>query len=167
MPIGKLPLRRFIVAVIAIVLLSGCTMVPTRGTLRSPDVEILEIEPEKISVSQQVFRIRIKVGNPNNEDLPVAALRGSIVLDGVDFTNIDIQKPFIVVSRGDYRVDVSSKTTLLDATRDIQKLIKNKKTALNYRLFGTVKVDRPFARDLTFQGSGSVDLKQKLEDQLR
>ncbi|MBF0172839.1 MAG: LEA type 2 family protein [Magnetococcales bacterium] len=143
-------------------LLLACTT-PKFSIPGKLEVELVEIEPKKFSLSHQEFRVRLKVNNPNADDIPIAALHAAIVLSGFEFSNVHTSKPFTVKAHDQIEFDVPVRTSLMESCDEVKALFKARQKELVYELRGTIKVDRPFTDDVTFVKSGWIDLKQKLE----
>ncbi len=162
MTIGQWMGRGTLVTTLVALLFSGCVM-PKFSFPEKLDVALVSIEPEKLSLAQQVFRVRFRVTNASMEEIPIAALQASIVIEGFDFAHVTTQQPLTVRAKGQTEVDVSVRTTLVDSFPDLNKIFKRRKEPIHYHLSGAIQVDRPLTGNLPFQKSGTIDLGGKLE----
>ncbi|HIJ83793.1 MAG: Water Stress and Hypersensitive response [Magnetococcales bacterium] len=165
MAVGKVFWRGVLFMALMVVLSTGCSSLKV-APLQKLDVELLEIEPKKIAVFRQTYRVRFRLNNPNAEDLPVAALHATVFIEEYDFANFYVHKPFSVGAKGSHIIDQEVSTELIPSLDDLRSILCSKKETLNYHLVGTAQVDRLWAGDLAFEKSGKVNLKQKLEEQL-
>ncbi|MBF0109372.1 MAG: LEA type 2 family protein [Magnetococcales bacterium] len=154
-----------LVLTILLFVLAACTT-PRLSFPGKLEVALLDIKPEKISFSHQVFRVRLKVFNPGADDFPLAALQATLKVGNLEFSAIHFQKPMILKKNEGTEIDATARTALAGACKELIKFFKNDHKELPYHIRGTIRVDRPWTEDVPFDRSGNIDLPRKLEDSI-
>jgi LEA14-like dessication related protein len=127
--------------------------------LESPRLSIVNVETLKSSLWEQRLRVHIRVENPNNRALPVAALSYSIEVAGQELAHGAANDSFTVPALGEteFSTDVSANVagallTLLSRGRDVND-------AIDYRILGKVSLADGFVRSIPFEHQGSFKLQ--------
>jgi LEA14-like dessication related protein len=147
-------LMRCAVVVLAALALGGCS-----PKLVSPRLSIVDVEILKSSLWEQSLRVHIRVENPNNRALPVAALSYSIEVAGQELAHGAANDSFIVPALGEteFATDVSANVagallTLLSRGHDAND-------AIDYRILGKVALADGFVRSIPFEHQGAFKLQ--------
>jgi len=138
----------WLAAISAACVLVACASVLTRP--KPPEVSFAGIEWRQGNLAEQHFALKLRVDNPNAQDLPLKELVIDLELAGQRFASGRSVAPLTILANDDavLVVDVSSDLRavlrlVLDARRDGRQLI-------DYRIRGEVEIDgfgrHPFER---------------------
>ena len=148
---------RFVAIAVAALAFAGCSAFAPK--LESQRLSIVNVETLKSSLWEQRLRVHIRVENPNNRALPVAALSYSIEVAGQELAHGAANDSFIVPALGEteFATDVSANVagaliTLLSRGHDAND-------AIDYRIVGKVSLAEGFVRSIPFEHQGSFKLQ--------
>ena len=88
----------FMAAIVAAGLLAGCSTFAPK--LETPDLELIGIQMMSTDMFAQKFRVRVKVMNPNDLELPIRGLDYQIFLMGDSFAEGLTSDRFVVPAKG-------------------------------------------------------------------
>jgi LEA14-like dessication related protein len=128
--------------------------------LQSPQLSIVNVEHLGSNLLEQRLRVHIRVENPNDRELPVAALTYSIEVAGQEFAHGAANESFTVPPRGEseFATDVSANM----AGALIAILGRGHGSAndpIDYRIVGEVRLADGFVRKIPFEHRGSFKLQ--------
>jgi len=150
--------RRLLLAALAAapLALAGCAL--TKRNLEPPKVTLKGVTPESASRDGQVFRCRLLLENPNDEDLTVVG--GNVTLDiaGVSAGSARPLEKFTVPALASKEVDMRVTLDLLSSLSGVLKLVAGGGTELEYTLKGYVDLDVKALGRLPFRSNGQVQL---------
>ena len=128
----KRPFALCVHALAFVVLLAGCAAV---DNARPPTIELsnIRMEPGGGLLSQQ-FRLEIRVGNPNDFDLPLTGLTFRLDVNGHEFATGLSNETVTVPRLGYATVPVNGSTSIISIFR--QLLTLGDGSRLSYRLHG-------------------------------
>ena len=148
---------RWTVALLA-ALLSACASQPK---LEAPNLAVINMEMLESSLFTQRLKVRVRVQNPNDRELPVKGVSAKLEIAGEEFASGVSANSFVVPAFGESEFDL-----LVDASmaRTLIGMIGKNKDAkalesLDYRLTGKVSLSSGFVRSIPFDESGSFSLK--------
>ena len=119
--------------------ISACSMLSTKPV--KPEIELVNVRPLNVSITEQKLRFTLKVINPNNFDLPVesidfiARFNGSNIANGKSKQAVSIPAN----SDGELTLDVTAGLDRLVST--LKTLLEGESLNLDYELAGTVKIE--------------------------
>lgn len=144
--------------VLAALALVGCSTFAPK--LQSPRLSIVNVETLKSNLWEQRLRVHIRVENPNNRALPVAALSYSIEVAGQELAHGAANGSFVVPAAGEteFATDVTANAAgaliaLLSRGHDVAG------DAIDYRIVGNVSLSEGFVRSIPFQHQGTFKLQ--------
>ena len=118
----------------ALALSFGCA---SFGSLmESPEVSVVNLEPEAASGFEQRFKVDLRITNPNERPLEVDGLRFELDVNGQRLARGQTGDSVSVPRLGDAVISVSATTTLLDVFRQVWAAQKAK--GVRYRVSGRV-----------------------------
>ena len=135
---------------------TACATVPS--DIESPKISIANIEPKDFAVMEQVFDVRLRIQNPNDQELGINGLKFDIELNDKEFGNGMSGQQITVPRFGSEMVNVEVITSLGSFLRQFQELNKSGVGKVRYRLKGTAYVVSPSSFKLPFDEKGEVDL---------
>lgn len=137
--------------------LSSCAA--TGPAIKTPDVSLIGVQVDKVSLSGQSFLLGFSVRNPNPFPLPVRAIRYDIRLDEQRFAGGETEKGFVVSAHGDGKFVIGVELDLMHSMSQLVTLLRSgRRQYVDYELHGSLAVDLPFARPIPFSDSGSIRL---------
>jgi LEA14-like dessication related protein len=141
-----------------IALLGACALQPK---FEQPHLSIIDMEMLESSVFTQRIKVRVRVQNPNDRELPVKGVSATLELDGEEFATGVSAQSFVVAPFGEGEFDLMVDASMARAIIGI--IGKSKKDqpreSLDYRLFGKVSLSSGFMRSIPFDEHGSFELK--------
>lgn len=144
---------RLAVAVIGVLWLAGCSVLPQFET---PKLSVIGIEMQSADIFSQRLKVRMRVLNPNSRELPVKGIRYRIEVNDAELGQGLTDTPFIVPAMGEAEFDVQVTANMAGM---LAKLLSRRKSeALDYRLVGEVALSSGFLRRIPFDERGSVRL---------
>lgn len=140
---------------VVVALLAGCA-----APLQKPEVSVAGVELVGIGLVEQRLLLKLSVSNPNDVDLPIAALSFAVDLDGQPFANGAAEQPVTIARHAESQLAVKVVSRLGDVLKQLKAARQNGKLA--YRIHGQVELaaDAGFAgpRRVAFDRSGELSL---------
>jgi LEA14-like dessication related protein len=130
--------------------------------LEAPTVTLQGITPESLTAAGQVFRTRLRLENPNAEDLRVVAGRVTLSLAGIAAGSGETLERFTLPANGSQEVDLRVSLDLLRVAPQLFKLLALGPGELDYQLSGFVDLDVKALGRLPFKSRGKVSGDQLL-----
>jgi len=145
---------RMLAATLALMVLSACAF--TR--FEKPRVEVVDIQLQKSDLLQQQLKVRMRVHNPNDRELPVRAVTCELQLAGEAFAHGESERNFVVPALGSAEFDVDVRANAASA---LLRLIASgrKLDVVDYRLVGKVALASGMMRTLPFDQQGQFKLR--------
>lgn len=148
---------KWVISLIAAVL-AACA---SHARLEQPNLSVVGIELLEGSLFTQRLKVRVRVQNPNDRELPIKGVSAKLEVDGNDFATGVSAQPFVVPAFGeaefDLMVDASMAQTIIGmvgkGTQD------GAGDSVGYRLSGKVSLSSGFVRSLPFDETGTLQLK--------
>jgi LEA14-like dessication related protein len=123
------------------VLWAGCAHTPA---LESPKISIIGVQVVSGELWSQHLKVRLRLHNPNDRDLPVTGLEYTIEIAGQELGNGAATQSFVVPAHGDAEFDSSVVTNLAAAA--LKLLSHGPRTLVPYRLAGKVSLGEGLGR---------------------
>jgi LEA14-like dessication related protein len=117
--------------------------------LEPPEVALRAVALERFALNEQLFRIGVRMRNPNQRELRVADARVSIELEGIELGEGFTLEPLIVPALGESDMDIRLVTNLVAKAPEVLAWLASGDTQLDYRLTGFIDVG----------GAGGVRIK--------
>ncbi|HET7204935.1 MAG TPA: LEA type 2 family protein [Steroidobacteraceae bacterium] len=166
MPVKTMRLRGLPVALVALLattvaMLGGCSAFAPK--LETPQLSLLGIQMMSTDMFAQKFRVRVKVENPNDLELPVRGLDYQIILMGDSFAEGVSSDRFVVPAKGEAEFDMVVTTNFVSSLgRLISRVGGGKLEDLDYEIAGEVLLDKGFVKKIPFNHHGTVDIARAL-----
>jgi len=142
-------------------LLGACSTLPSK--LESPQVTLMGIQMMSSDVFAQKFRVRVKVNNPNDLELPVKGLEYQILLMGDSFAEGNSADRFVLPANGEAEFDMVITTNFVSSLgRLISRVGGGKLENLDYEIAGDVLLEKGMVRKIPFAHRGQVDIARAL-----
>ena len=148
-----LTMRSFCAA-LALVVLSACSSMK----MEKPHLEVVDVQLLKGDLLQQEFKVRMRVDNPNDRELPVRGITYQLQLAGENFAQGESVSSFTVPAKGSAEFDLSMKA---NAANMVLRLLSGgrKLDNLDYRLVGKVSLSSGMMRSIPFDEKGQFKLR--------
>lgn len=145
---------RVMAALLMLAALTGCAY----AHLEKPKLEVVDIQLLKGDLLQQQLKLRMRVLNPNDRQLPVAGITYELVVAGEAFAHGESERDFLVPALGSAEFDVN--VTANAATALLKILAGGRKLeAVDYRLTGKVALSSGMLRSIPFDQKGTFNLR--------
>lgn len=128
----------------------------------APEVHMVDLRLLESSVFEQRFRVDLRIGNPNDFDLPLDGLTFDLEVNGEDFARGFSNERVTVPRLGEERISVVASTTLIDLVRQMQLLAE--RGDLTYRLSGTAYLNSLARRSAPYETEGTFRLLDRRRD---
>ena len=148
---------RLVLLPLLLALLAGCAGVPTR--IERPSLELVGVELKKADLTEQRFMLTFSVHNPNPVSIPVKGLSYALHMADREFAQGATAKSFTLAANGETRFQLEVNTRLFDSFRQMEKLLRARPEAVDYRVSGKLDVNLPFVSSFPFEDRGKVQLK--------
>lgn len=147
--------------VLASVMLAACSTLPTN--LVAPKVDLVGIQMMSTDMFAQKFRMRVKVENPNDVELPVKGLEYQILLMGDSFAEGNSTDRFVLPAKGEAEFDMIVTTNFVSSFgRLLSRVGGGKLENLDYEISGDVLLEKGLMRKIPFSHRGQVDISRAL-----
>jgi LEA14-like dessication related protein len=139
-------------------LLIGCSYLAPK--LETPKLSVVNVELVKSALLEQQLKVRMRVQNPNDRELPVKGIAYDMEVAGEQFAHGVSANAFTVPAFGEAEFDMNVTANVAGA---LFKLIGNREAlngdAVDYRLAGKVSLASGMWRTIPFQESGKFKLR--------
>lgn len=145
---------RGMMVMMALALLSACSLTH----FEKPRLDVVDIQLLKGDLLQQQLKVRMRVDNPNDRELPVRGITYELQLSGEAFAHGESERDFVVPALGSAEFDVS---VTANAAGAVLKLLAGgrKLDEVEYRLVGKVLLAAGMKRSLPFDHVGKIKLR--------
>ncbi|MGQ7846784.1 LEA type 2 family protein [Granulosicoccus sp. 3-233] len=147
--------RLSVLLMLLALLLAGCQSIPRSKPL-PPDVEIESIRAVKMSLSSQQLAFRLKVGNPNDYDLPLQYLNFVAALDGKELAQGVSNERVNLPAHEDATIEIMVNTRINKLLGQLLLATDNNEREIAYDVRGFVKLSNWPTR-IPFNVDGLVD----------
>ncbi|MCM2312136.1 MAG: LEA type 2 family protein [Steroidobacteraceae bacterium] len=148
-------LRMLLVAA-GMVLLAACSTLGSN--LQAPKLELLGVQMLSTDMFAQRFKVRVKVINPNELELPVRGLEYTILMMGDSFAEGMSTESFVLPALGEAEFDMLVTTNFVSSFgRLLSRVQGGKLENIDYEITGKIMVEKGMVRKVPFNHRGTVD----------
>lgn len=149
--------RAFAIAALAAV--AGCAGFGKK--IETPTVDVADVQILSADMFAQSFKVRLKVQNPNDFDVPVESIDFKLYLMGDEFGEGVTEAPFTLPAKGEAEFDTLLSTKFISALgRVVSRKGGNKLENVEYAVTGTLHLAKGFVREVPFSHKGLVDFSK-------
>ncbi len=145
-------------ALVLVVAVSACSGFAPK--LETPRLSVVNVEVQQAGLWEQRLKVRMRVQNPNDRQLPIRGLAYTIEVAGEDFARGVTDTAFTVPALGEAEFDMN--VTANAASALIKYLGKRDSAAedsVDYRLVGKVSLSEGILRSIPFEERGTLRLR--------
>ena len=146
-------LRRTFLLLTLAALVGGCAV----ARLQPPRLQVVEVGLLGASVLKQELRLRLRVQNPNDVELPVRGITYEVLLAGEKFASGQSDRDITVPALGetDFNVDITA-----NAAAAVLRLLGDRSgNNPEYRVVGRVHLASGLLRSIPFEHKGELKLR--------
>jgi LEA14-like dessication related protein len=144
---------------VMVMLLASCATFGPK--LEAPEVSLVGVQILAADMFAQKFRVRVKVDNPNDLELPVTGLEYTIWLMGDAFAEGTSDHSFVLPAMGEAEFDMTVTTNFVSSLgRLISRKGGGKLEDVDYEVAGKVFVDKGLVSKIPFNHKGTVDFSK-------
>jgi len=149
-----MPFRKLSQAVSLSVLLGGCALTH----LQAPTITPETAELTDVQLSEQQFKVRLHVENPNDRPLPIKSVSCTLQVEGVEVGEGRSAQPFNVPAHGDTDFDMVVTTNLATSVPDLLRRMITGGKLPKYEFSGWVNPDIALLPPIPFSKSGQLEI---------
>ena len=146
-------MSRILIALFALGLSSCSLFVPK---LEKPTLSVVNVQLLKGDLWHQELKVRMRVQNPNDRQLPVKGLSYELEVDGQEFAHGMSGDSFVVPAHGDAEFDLSVSANMASL---LVKMLGQGGDSLDYQLSGKISLSSGLLRSFSFNEHGSFKLR--------
>lgn len=135
--------------------LGACATLMQR--LEPPRVSLAGLELEEIGLFEQRYRLRLRIQNPNDVELPIAGMDFRLYLNEEEFASGLSNQQATVPAFGEQLVEARVTSSITGILEQLQRLSRTEAHTFSYRLAGHVKLLHRSTK-YPFDYRGEVDL---------
>jgi LEA14-like dessication related protein len=129
---------------------SGCSLfVPE---LEKPTLSVVAVQLLKSDLWHQELKVRMRVQNPNDRELPVRGLSYELDVEGQELAHGVSGDSFVVPALGEAEFDMSVSANMASM---LVKLLRQGGNQVNYRITGKIALSRGLLRSIPFDEHGT------------
>jgi LEA14-like dessication related protein len=145
--------------VVAVALLAACSSLPSN--LQTPAVSLLGVQMTSGDMFSQRFKVRVKIENPNDLEVPVESIDYTIYLMGDRFGEGASEAPFVLPALGEAEFDMMVTTDFVSSLgRVISRMGGNKLENVEYNVTGKLHLQKGVVRTIPFSHAGVVNFSK-------
>jgi LEA14-like dessication related protein len=150
--------KRMLLPAIVLCLPACSTLVPD---LETPRLSVVDVQVEQAGIWEQRLKVRMRVQNPNDRQLPIRGLTYTLQVAGQDLARGITDTAFTVPALGEAEFDMN--VTANAASALIKYLGKHdaesSSDSVDYRLVGKVSLSQGMLRSIPFEERGTFRLR--------
>ena len=141
------------------VLLAACTSMGPK--LEAPKLELVGVQMLSTDMFAQRFRVRLRVDNPNDIELPVTGLEFTVFMLGDRFAEGLGNEEFMLPAKGNAEFDMLVTTNFVSSFgRLLSRTGSGKLEDVEYEIVGKISVDKGVVRKIPFNHRGTVSFSK-------
>lgn len=106
-----------------------------------PTIELIDVRPLNVSLTEQKLRFTLKVTNPNSFELPVESIDFIARFNGSDIANGKSKQAVSIPANSDGKLTLDVTAGLDRLVSTLKTLLEGQTLNLDYELAGTVRIE--------------------------
>jgi len=131
--------RSLVRPLVGVLLLLSLTLSACATHWQKPEVSLIDVQLAGGTVFEQRLKLKLKVRNPNDRDIPIESLRFQFIAGDKRFASGVSSNPVLIPRQGETVVDMEASLQLASLLRSLPSM-KGDDGKLHYRLQGEVAV---------------------------
>ena len=159
-----MPIRsvRMLFVVACAALLGACSSLGSK--LEAPSLELVGVQMLSTDMFAQRFKVRVKVINPNDLELPVKGLEYTILMMGDSFAEGMANESFLLPAMGEAEFDMLVTTNFVSSFgRLLSRVQGGKLENIDYEITGKIMVEKGMVRKIPVNHRGTVNFTKALK----
>ena len=149
-------LARLLFVAACAALIAACSSMPSN--LKAPTCELVGVQILSTDMFAQRFKVRLRVDNPNDIELPVTGLEFTVFMAGDRFAEGMGNEQFLLPAKGNAEFDMLVTTNFVSSFgRLLSRSSNGKLEDVEYEIVGKISVDKGIVRKIPFNHRGTVD----------
>jgi LEA14-like dessication related protein len=144
------PPMRWILIILVCLGLSGCSLFVPK--LEKPTLSVVRVQMLKSDLWHQEFKVRIRVQNPNDRELPVKGIVYELDVEGQELAHGMSGDSFVVPALGEAEFDMSVSANMANM---LIKLLNKGGSPVEYRIYGKISLSAGLLRSIAFDDHGT------------
>lgn len=140
---------------LAAVFISGCAAIIRQP--EPPQVTLTGISLTRVSLLEQSFRVKLRLQNPNNYEVPVNGFQVDLKLNGQPFLSGTSVDSVTLPRLGSATVEMDAVSKLSGLLQQIKRIASGETHKVHYSLTGKIYLARP-AVSLPLKEEGEFDM---------
>jgi LEA14-like dessication related protein len=142
-------MARILIALVTLGL-AGCSLFVPK--LEKPTLSVVSVQMLKSDLWHQELKVRMRVQNPNDRELPVKGLSYMLDVDGQEFAHGMSGESFVVPALGEAEFDMSVSANMASM---LIKLLSQGGNQVDYRITGKIALSAGLLRSIPFNDHGT------------
>lgn len=138
----------------AILALAACAF----ARFEAPHLSVIKVDMVESDLLSQRFKVRLRVHNPNDRELPVRGVTVKLELAGEPFGDGVSGERFVVPAYGEAEFDMLLTTNLASAVMRVIGRKDKGEDSVEYRMSGNVDIDKVMMHSIPFSDSGKLPI---------
>jgi LEA14-like dessication related protein len=130
--------------------LSACSLFVPK--LEKPTLSVVRVQMLKSDLWHQEFKVRIRVQNPNDRELPVKGIVYELDVEGQELAHGMSGDSFVVPALGEAEFDMSVSANMANM---LIKLLNKGGSQVEYRIYGKISLSAGLLRSIAFDDHGT------------
>ena len=152
----QIRLARLLFVAACAALVAACSSMPSN--LRAPTCELVGVQILSTDMFAQRFKVRLRVDNPNDIELPVNGLEFTVFMAGDRFAEGMGNEQFVLPAKGNAEFDMLVTTNFVSSFgRLLSRTSNGKLEDVEYEIVGKIAVDKGVVRKIPFNHRGTVN----------
>lgn len=139
---------------VSLLSLNGCAVF--NRSYVEPEISLADVEMLKSNLWEQSFRLRLRVDNPNDRNLPIRGMQYQIYLNNARLATGVTDRAFDVPAYGSEYFDLTVRSNIWRHLRDLLKTVESQKP-IDYRITGHISTGYFWAPRINLNQAGTLD----------
>lgn len=148
--------RYFVCVLLTSVFLTGCSTL--KPSFEQPTVNVISIKAPSRGSVEKLFRVGLRVTNPNNMALDIKGISYELSVDGIALASGVTAEIPVVAAYGEASFDVPVGVSLLNGLRLFKRLVDTPQAELPYELEARIDVGSTWLPKISVSERGMIPL---------
>lgn len=145
-----------ITSIISLLSLASCSSIPTK--IERPTITLAGIEPLNMTLFEQTYRLKLRVQNPNDFDIPLEGMNYLIELNGSRFGQGVSHQSVTIPAYDSAIIETEVVSNLFSLFKKLQNFATQGNKGMKYRLVGDIEIGRWGGKKIPFDYDGELNL---------